>query len=177
MDRLLGQLVVGLVVVISVAAGGCSDQTEDDAERLPPLGQTFDSLSGLSGTVLDHVANGDIDELRELALNEVEFRSVVWPELPSSQPDRGVPFDYAWGDLSQKSSNALRRLVANAGGQQFTLEGIEFTGETTHYDTFLVHRDSLLVVRDEEGVEQRLRFFGSVLERDGEYKIFSFVVD
>ena len=40
-----------------------------------------------------------------------------------------------------------------------------------------MHRESRLVVRDEHGAEMQLRFFGSVLERDGEYKVFSFVVD
>jgi hypothetical protein len=35
----------------------------------------------------------------------------------------------------------------------------------------------VLVVRDEAGAERRLRLYGSTLERDGRFKVFSFVVD
>jgi hypothetical protein len=57
------------------------------------------------------------------------------------------------------------------------LVAVDFDGESTPYDTFTVHRDSRLIVRDEEGVEREVRFFGSVLQRGEEYKLFSYVVD
>ena len=88
-----------------------------------------------------------------------------------------MPFDYAWADLNQKSTNSLRRLVAGRGGQRFEVMDVDFTGETTRYESFVVHRDSFIVVRDEAGKERRIRAFGSVLERDGEYKLFSYVID
>ena len=127
--------------------------------------------------MLDALAANDVERLEALALSETEFRTVVWPELPSSRPERGLPFDYAWGDLHQKSNNALRRLIAGQAGRRYQLLAVEFDGESTAYDTYTVHRESRLVVRDEHGAEMQLRFFGSVLERDGEYKVFSFVVD
>ena len=127
--------------------------------------------------MLDALAANDVERLEALALSETEFRTVVWPELPSSRPERGLPFDYAWGDLHQKSNNALRRLIAGQAGRRYQLLAVEFDGESTAYDTYTVHRESRLAVRDEHGAEMQLRFFGSVLERDGEYKVFSFVVD
>jgi len=53
----------------------------------------------------------------------------------------------------------------------------EFEGETTEYETFAVYRETILAVRNEQGQEFTDGLFGSILERDGQYKLFSFVVD
>ena len=127
--------------------------------------------------MLTALADNDADTLRALALDEVEFRNAVWPDLPASRPERNVPFDYAWGDLHQKSNNAFRRLVARYGGRRYELVGVRFAGETTQYRSYKVHRETFLDLLDEEGEEVRLALFGSILERDGEFKLFSFVVD
>ena len=52
-----------------------------------------------------------------------------------------------------------------------------FRGETTQYETYRVHREAVLDLVDEEGNELTLPLFGSILERGGEFKLFSFVVD
>ena len=40
-----------------------------------------------------------------------------------------------------------------------------------------VHRDARVVVRDSSGQTHRLDLFGSILERGGEFKLFSYVTD
>ena len=186
MDRLCGELVgggsaarraVALAVAAACLAFGAGCCAPPQAGDPPPLKLTFESPEQVAAAVLDALAAHDVERLAALALDETEFRTVVWPELPSSRPERGLPFEYAWGDLHQKSSNALRRLVARAAGRRYDLLAVEFDGESTAYDTCTVHRDSRLVVRGEDGTEEELRLFGSVLERRGEFKLFSFVVD
>ncbi len=156
--------------VLTLALSGC-----DTAP--PPLTNPEPSSEALAGAVLDALAAGDADRLATLALNGQEFRDVVWPELPASRPERGVPVSYAWGDLRQKSSNALRRLVARWGGHRFTLLAVAYDGETTDYGAFLVHRETRLRVLDEAGREMEMHFYGSTLVRGDEHKVFSFVVD
>ncbi len=165
----------GLAVLCLLAAGGCGRPADGDA--LSPLAHTFESPEAVAEAVLGALAEDDGERLLALALSGIEFRTVVWPELPSSRPERGLPFEYAWGDLHQKSTNELRRLLARAGGRRYELLEMTFDGESTPYETFTVHRDSRLKVRDPEGAERDVRLFGSVLERDGEYKLFSYVVD
>ena len=41
-------------------------------------------------------------------------------------------------------------------------------------NSFTVHRDARLVVRDEEGNVERVNFFGSIIEWNGRYKLFSY---
>lgn len=170
--------VLAFSVGLTVAACG-RGEPGDPARRddRSSLQHATSSLEALGVEVLAALETGDIGRLDELALNELEFRTVVWPELPSSQPARGVPFDYAWQDLYQKSTNERRRTVHRHGGQRLTLVGIEFTDETTVYETFVVHRDSLVTVRTASGQEQRVRLFGAVLQRGREFKVFSYVVD
>jgi hypothetical protein len=158
-------------LVFGVAVSGCG------AAGTTALGETFDSREALAVAVLQRVERGDAAALRGLALDEVAFRQVVWPELPVSRPERNMPFDYVWSDLRQKSEASLHATLAAHGGRRYELARVEFLGESSPYRTFLVHRKAQLVVRDEHGRESRIRLFGSVLERDGLFKIFSFVVD
>ena len=179
MDQLRAQLGVGragLAALCLLVAGGCGGGPASGGAQ-PPLGHAFESPERVAEAVLDALAAEDGPTLLALALSETEFRMVVWPELPSSRPERGLPFEYAWGDLHQKSTNELRRLLARAGGTRYELLGITFDGESTPYETFTVHRDSRLRIRDPEGAERHVRLFGSVLQRGGEYKLFSYVVD
>ena len=162
-------------VLGGLAVAGCRGSAADPPR--PPLSNTLASPEALSEAVLAALAARDVDRLRALALDEREFRTAVWPELPASRPERNVPFDYAWGDLRQKSGNALRRLVARHGGRRYRLAGVGFAGETTDYRTYRVHRETVLDLLDEGGAAMRLALFGSILEREGEFKLFSFVVD
>ena len=163
-------------LVASLFASGCGGSAAVDAGP-SPLGHTFASPDAVAEAVLAAVADRDSVTLEALSLSELEFRTVVWPELPSSRPERGLPFDYVWGDLRQKSTNAMRRLINRHAGKRYSLAGIEFEGETTPYETYRVHRETMLTLRDEAGEQLRLPLFGSILEREGEFKLFSYVID
>jgi hypothetical protein len=41
----------------------------------------------------------------------------------------------------------------------------------------VVHREAALTVRDPAGMEREIRVCGSMLEKDGGWKVFSYVVD
>jgi len=154
------------------ALSGCGAQRGDSIH--PSLEPTFDSPESLSRAVLAALEAGDYRTLRSYALSKDEFRLYVWLELPASRPGRNLPLSYVWGDLDQKSTNCLRRLVAGRGGRRHELVRVEFDGETTPYQSFKVHRDARLVVRDEEGQVESVNFFGSIIEWNGRYKLFSY---
>lgn len=154
-------------VAVCAAAAGCAR----------PVPNSADSLEGLTRAVLEALSRRDDSALRALALDEDEFRRHVWPELPASRPERNTPFGYVWTDLRTKSDAGLRGILAAHGGRRYQLERVRFTGETTQYDTFVVHRDSMLDVLDETGRRNTLRLFGSVIEKGGGFKVFSYVVD
>ena len=144
--------------------------------RVPPLANTHASAHTLATAVLDALERKDRVALEALALSEVEFRDHVWPDLPSARPERNLPFSYVWGDLRQKSAHALSNTLAGHGGRRYALAGVTFSGRTT-YDTFVVHRETTLRVKDPAGKQVDLRVCGSMIEKDGAWKVFSYVVD
>jgi hypothetical protein len=157
---------IGVVLAVACGAVGPS-----------PLVNTQTSAGALADAVLRSFERRDVQALMALAVMEAEFQDHIWPELPASRPERNLPFSYVWGDLRQKSESNLAQSVARYGGRAFVLLRVEYAGKTTAYPGFTVHGDTLLIVRGSDGLERRLQLYGSTLEKDGLFKVFSYVVD
>lgn len=142
----------------------------------PPLASSAESATALAGQVLAAIARNDRATLDQLALSEAEFRDHVWPHLPAARPERNLPFSYVWGDLRQKSQAGLGVTLTKHRDRQHELLDVRFAGERTPYADFVVHRDAVFVVRGPDG-RVEIRVCGSFLEKDGRWKVFSYVVD
>ena len=166
----MGPLLLGVVLLLAVRCGWLPMEEFR-------LSQTLESPEAVAAAVVDRLRSGDLAGLRQLALTETEFHQLVWPKLPASRPERNVPWDYAWQDLSAKSDANLRARLAGWQDRGFTVVSVAFTGETTEYGTFRVHRDSVLTLRDRDGNVSNGRLFGAIIEQAGRFKVFSYVVD
>jgi hypothetical protein len=173
------RLAGGLVLLSALGLAGCDPAPAASEHRSlePALSSTFDSPEALARAVLKAFAEEDVETLKRFPLDKDEFRLYVWPKLPASRPERGVPLEYAWGELSQKSRSAVASSFSRYRGRRFELISMGFRGESTDYGSFRVHRESRLKVRDESGEEADLALFGSVMEWNGRYKLFSYVTD
>ena len=165
-----------LLVAAVLVTAACSTPAAP-SQSAAPLSHTFESPDALARAVLEALTNRDAVRLRALQLSESEFREHVWPQLPTSRPERNVPFDYAWGQLKQRSDGSLAETMGRYGGRQLRFVHTRFTGETTTFQSFSVMRESEIVAADEDGRELILRLYGSALLKDGRYKLYSYVVD
>jgi hypothetical protein len=156
-------------LLLTTCALGCG--------RPAPLPHSQGSPEELARAVLVAIERRDVEALSNLALNEDEFREHVWPELPASRPERNLPLSYVWGDLRQKTNAALGQTLARHGGRKYELRAVRFTGEATEYSSYRVMRKSEVTVREPQGGEQTLRVFGSVIEKGGRFKVFSYVTE
>jgi len=156
-----------LAVAVALAAGCTSP---------PSLASSAESPTALAEQVLAALARNDRAALDQLALSEAEFRDHVWPSLPASRPERNLPFSYVWGDLRQKSQASLSLTLAKHRDRAYQLVDVRFDAERTPYADFVVHRAAVFVVRGPAGQEE-IRVCGSFLEKDGRWKVFSYVVD
>jgi len=164
----MNRLLLTVLALATSAAMGCGS--------VPPLASDFRSSEALAAAVLDAMADGDRARLDRLALDEREFRDHVWPDLPAARPERNLPFSYVWGDLHQKSRAGLSTTLGQQAGKRYRLRRVRFV-ETTPYQHYVVHRDSTFDVVDASGAESSLRVCGAFLEKDGVWKVFSYVVD
>lgn len=147
------------------------------ASRVPPLAHAQQSASQLARAVAGALERADAAELHSLALSEQEFRDHVWPELPASRPERNLPFSYVWLDLKRKSDGHLARILEEFGGQPMRVADVRFAGGTTQFQTYVVHRDGRVRLVHQDGSITETRLFGSVIEKNGQLKVFSYVVD
>lgn len=175
-------LCLGLAyLAIAISCGGAAvngdagpGNSDEDAISLEP---TFDSPEALGKAFVEALAREDGATLNGYALTEAQFKHYVWPQLPSSRPERNVSFEFGWADLHQKSHNALLHTFSKYKGIPFEFREIRFEDGATDYDTYVVHRDARVLVRRNDGREEWLDLFGSVMEHDGRYKLFSYVTD
>lgn len=168
---------VVITLLAALTAAGCQGTPAEPTRSAVSFSHTFESPEALARAVLAAVQTGDVDRLSALQLSEAEFREYVWPELDTSRPERNIPFDYAWGQMKQRSDGALSGTVARYRGQPLRLVRAGFTGKSTRYTTFAVMRESEIVAADAAGRELVLRLYGSAMVKDGRYKLFSYVVD
>lgn len=163
------------ILLTSLFVAACTQPTTPSSKT--PLSNTFATPEALAHAVLTGLAGKDVAGLKALALSEQEFKDHVWPELDTSRPERNVPFEYAWGQLKQRSDGSLESVVGRYAGRSLKFVRTSFRGETTQYQSFAVMRESEIVALDETGKELVLQLFGSAMLKDGRYKLFSFVVD
>jgi hypothetical protein len=160
---------VAVVLAAGLVLPGCA--------RPVPLAHTFESPEALGGAVLDALARKDRAALDAMALSEQEFRAYLWPHLPVSRPERNMPFDYVWSDLAGKSRAFLRARLSAGARAEGQVKRVVFDGASTRYGDVTVMRRARLVLQDAAGREQDVRAFGSVLVKDGRYKLVSYVTD
>jgi hypothetical protein len=141
-----------------------------------PLANTYVSAEALAAAVLEALEAGDRARLQSLAITEQEFHDHVWAELPAARPERNLPWSYVWRDLHQKSELSLSATLTQQRGQHVVIERVTFA-DVTQYASYRVHRTPTLQVRDASGARLPLRVCGSMLEKNGAWKIFSYVVD
>lgn len=139
---------------------------------------------GLSATkeaaaqaVVEALAVRDADRLLSLAVSEVEFRKNIWPALPASDPEVGMPVEYLWADTNLKSRGQLAQTLDEHGGRRLTVESVRFGRRPTDYDGFRLHPEPWVMVRDESGRRRELRLFGSMVETSSGWKIYGYIVD
>jgi hypothetical protein len=159
------------LLLLLVAAAGCAG-----SDKPIPLAPSYGSKDAAVTAFLQALAARDRATLAAQVVSESEFLKHIWPALPASRPDVGMPADRAWADQAQRNANFLAQLLDEHGGRRYELVAASFDGSPTTYGAFTIHPKTRLDIRDDAGVRE-VRLFGSMIESGGRWKIYSFVVD
>ena len=167
---MLKRLVPALVAVSLLPAGGCGILRVQ-------LQHTYGSPKAVAEAVVTALDSRDVAALELIAVNQLEFRRVVWPRQPAARPESHTPWQYAWRDLAARSRLQLRARVAEWRPEPVAVVEVGFDGERTDYGTYRVMRRSRVVLRDRAGRVTSTRLFGSVIEQRGHFKVYSYTLD
>jgi hypothetical protein len=134
------------------------------------------SAEALAGSFLEALARQDVEAIRRLRLTKEEFCLHVFPALPSSKVPN-LSCDFAWSQATLRSDGGLYKLLPKYKGKRYELISLRFEAGPDSYKGYKVHKPARLLLKDENGAGQEVRLFGSMLELDGQFKLFSFVAD
>lgn len=170
------------VLCTALMSTGCAvSSVQQQAAPLAVAGpRTLDhahsSPEALARHFLKAVAAKDLTELRQMRITKDEFCRLVWPELPSSRI-QNLSCDFAWDQATLRSEGGLYDLLPSHGGKRYELVSLSFAKGIDSYAGYKVLKEPRVVVKDESGRQQEVRLFGSMLEMNGQFKLFSFVTD
>ena len=119
------------------------------------------------------VAN-DTNDLRGMAVHGREFADLYYPESPYSHPPFRQSPALAWSLIQNPSSSGLTRLIRRLGGQPMTYVSQKCDPKVLHEGRTTRYAGCLVTIVDAEGNSVTKRYFGSIVERDGQYKFMSY---
>ncbi len=135
---------------------------------------SFDSPDQLGLAVVDALNTKDIEKLNRLRVQREEYLDWIWPEFPASQPPSNFPGDFAWSNLNKKCHIGMKKWIARYGGQNLEFVAIRFDGDTKTYTGFQLLRGPVLMLKNATGEKGELRILGSVVVKNGRYKLLSY---
>ena len=123
------------------------------------------------------IAANDTADLRAMAVHGREFADLYYPDSPYSHSPYRQPPSFAWRQIQDPSTAGLGKLLKRLGGRpmKFVAEMCDpkplHEGRTTRYAGCLVR------VVGEDGAAVTKRYFGSIIERGGQFKFLSYTND
>lgn len=120
------------------------------------------------------LAAGDSAELRTMELNAREFADLVYPESPYTHaPYRQSPA-LVWNQIQNPSASGFTRLVRRLGNQPLKYLDHECDANPDRQGRNLLWTNCSVRLTGPNGDTTSHRLFGSIIQRDGSFKIVSY---
>ncbi|NUQ81853.1 MAG: hypothetical protein HUU10_09610 [Bacteroidetes bacterium] len=140
-----------------------------------PLSAGVSSMDSVAIRFIAALNEGDTAAIGNLVISEYEHNQLLLPEFhlhyPAATPDQA---DVIWENLSKKILKGSLYLIGNHMKRNYQFKSLTFEDPVEEFKTFRIHTNSLLTVLDSTGAERSFKLFGSVVERNGQYKILSY---
>jgi hypothetical protein len=120
------------------------------------------------------VERGDSSALRRMAMTRAEFAYLVYPSSRYTRPPYRQQPEIVWLLLTGPSDKGLKRLVERRGGTAFRLVGHSCQAPPVTEGDNRVWRGCIVERARSPGNTTRERLFGPIIERDGQFKFYSY---
>jgi hypothetical protein len=143
-----------------------------------------DSVSGLDNAApsrdslvkgfIAALARSDTTALQKMLLNAREFAWLVYPESPYTRPPYSQSPALVWGQIQNPGASGYTRLVRRLGGKPLRYDGYTCSPKPDRQGKNVIWTQcTVRVAEPGEGPRNR-RLFGSIIERNGRFKLVSF---
>lgn len=132
------------------------------------------SREDLVRRVVHDVASGDSTDLASLAVTPREFIDLVYPSSPYTHPPYRETPSMVWMQIANPSNAGFLRLIRRLGGQPFQYESHTCRKAAERQARNTLWLDCTIRVLTPQRETTTQRWFGTIIERDGKYKVMSF---
>lgn len=135
-----------------------------------------DSRDALVATFVDGVESADTAVLARLVIDAAEFIDLYYPHTMYTREPYELSPDIVWMLTTQNSDKGLVRIVRRIAGQPFGFDGYACDAEPKVEGPNRLWEGCELY-RTLNGSREAQRLFGSIIERDGVFKLVSYSND
>ncbi len=132
------------------------------------------SLDALVASFAHAVASRDTAALHAMALSPREFIDLVYPSSPFARPPYRQSPALTWSQIQLPSASGSRRLLDRLGGRPLRIVALDCPPRPERQGVNTVHAGCVVTFTSGAGVPRRGRLFGSIIERDGQFKFVSY---
>ncbi len=141
------------------------------------LQHAMPSRDSLVGALLASIARNDSVALGNMTVNRAEYAYLYYPTSVYARKPYQLAPDIAWMLNAQNNDKGLTRLLARYGGRVLTPKRYECRTLTTETANRHARDCSVTFTDQSNGKVLTQRLFGSIMERDGKFKVLSFAND
>jgi hypothetical protein len=132
------------------------------------------SREALVRRIVRDVAKADSTDLASLAVTPREFIDLVYPSSPYTHPPYRESPSIVWMQIANPSNSGYLRLFRRLGGQAFEYESHTCSAKPERQARNTLWLDCTIRVLNPQHETTTQRWFGTIIERDGRYKVMSF---
>jgi hypothetical protein len=124
--------------------------------------------------IVDDVARGDSLDLRAAAITAREYADLVYPSSPFTHPPYRQSPGLAWMQIAGRSASGYTRLLKRREGQRLALANYSCVPKAEVQGDNRLWSDCVLRLVGAGRDTSTQRWFGSIVERQGRFKLISF---
>jgi len=149
-------------------------RNEVGGQTVTRLADASSSREALVRRFMSSLARSDTGELARMALQRREFADLVYPESPYTHPPYHQSPALVWYQIQNGSSTGLTRLLRRLGGQPLKYADHRCDPKPDRQGKNEIWTNCTLRIIEPAGDTSTHRLFGSIIQRDGLFKIVSY---
>lgn len=144
------------------------------ADHPDTLRRASRSLEDLANRWATAVEKRDTAALNAMVMDRAEFAWLFYPTTRLAHPPYEMPPALLWEQVLANSDDGAKKLLDRFGGRALVVRSVRCPAPADTEGTNLVRQGCLVRLRSAADTIPEDRFFGTVIERDGRWKLLGY---